>query len=225
MPYASKTGRRYVRRRTRRARRPQKGILDYQVSLRSMYNQLKYIRSLVNVEYKKFDGAVASTVGTTPFLALAPCSVSQGDTDQQRNGNSIRLKSLLIKGQFLLNPSATTTQMCRMIVVMDNQQIGDTTPAFSDIIDSGFGNNIYAPLNNETVGRFTVLLDRVYSLQPNGDTLKSLYHYLKMDKHVRFNGPANTDIQKNGIYVYCVSNDNTNLPSLQLVSRTTFIDN
>lgn len=184
---------------------------------------LKYLRTLVNVEHKKYDAQHTATVGTSPTSIFDPTAIAQGDTDQSRNGNSILCKSLYVKGSVSLHASATATQV-RILVSRDKQQVSDTAPSFTDIIDPTFSDNIHAPLNNETVGRFQILADFVITVDSN-TPVKEFKIYRKMLAHMRFNGVASTDIQKGGIYVSAVSNDQTNQPTVLASGRLVFVDN
>lgn len=185
---------------------------------------VKYVKSLVNVEMKKFDtGASLTTADTVNQLN----AVGQGDADAARDGNSILQKSLLIRATLSGN-SNVDTGLVRVLIFVDKQQIGDSSPALSDVLDPTPGNNIIAPLNNETVGRFTILFDRTYSVNSNLDaTAISLpwKFYRKMNQHARFNGANTTDIQKNGLYIAMTHNMGVNTPTFAYSSRLTFIDN
>lgn len=229
MPYR-RSYRRYPYRRSYRrrySRNSQSSLLSQaqQTALlaRKAWSGLKYLRTLVNVEHKKFDGTHTATVGTSPTSIFNPTAIAQGDTDQTRNGNSILCKSLWVKGSVTLHASATVSQV-RIIVSVDKQQTADTAPSFTDIIDPTFSDNIHAPLNNETVGRFTILRDFIVTVDTN-KPVKEFKIYKKMLHHMRFNGALSTDIQKGGIYVSAVSNEATNQPTVLSASRLTFVDN
>lgn len=223
MPYS-----RYYRKprytRRRRYRRSRMGNFASALTLaRQAYRGVKYLRSLVNVERKKYDAQHTATVGTSPTSIFDPTSIVQGDTDQSRNGNSILCKGLYLRGSVTLHASATVTQV-RIIISRDKQQVADSAPAFSSIIDPTFSDNIHAPLNNETVGRFQILRDFVVTVDTN-TPVKEFKVYVKMMHHMRFNGVLASDIQKGGIYCSAVSNDNTNQPTVLASGRLTFIDN
>lgn len=159
-----------------------------------------YIKGLVNSEmfHTNLTGSttITATGGVLHLTALA-----QGDTSSGRTGNSVLFRNLLQRFRITLSPSAATTYV-RFMLVQDNQQIGDTSPTISDVLESV---DVLSPLATATQGRFKVLQSKVISL----DNVKTKTHltqkYKDMRHHVRFNGPSNTDIQKGGIYFMYVS--------------------
>lgn len=191
------------------------------------YSALKGVlalRSLINVEKKKYDVSASSTTSGNVIILN---SIGQGDTDQSREGNSVLMKSLLFRGYLSTSATAGVTRV-RIMLIRDNQQIGDTAPSQSDILDGDFTDPIQAPLNNNTVGRFTVLADRKYCLNQlvaAQSMAQEISIYLRMNKHARYNGTSGSDIQKNGIYCLFIHDQPTYSPQLNYSSRLTYVDN
>lgn len=183
----------------------------------------KYLKGLVNVEFKKYDKSGTGTINSTGAITHIT-DIAQGDTDQSRNGNSLLLKSINLKFQIAMNGSSAGS-IVRCLVFHDKQQVGDTSPSVSDVLDGDAVSPLLAPLNNLTVGRFSILFDRMYKMGNSSDPIKIIKMYRKCLSHVRFNGTASTDIQKNGLYFLLVSNEPTNVPTVSYQSRLTFIDN
>lgn len=189
------------------------------------YKGVKYLKSIVNVEFKKHDSQATNTPSTSGVISSL-AAIAQGDTDQTRSGNSILAKSLYLQYTIKQHASASET-FCRLVVFMDKQQISDTAPSIGDILDSTFSSQYWlAPLNNEFgVGRFKVLADRRFAFSGNGKEAHIGKLYLKLKNHIRYNGSTVSDIQKNGIYLLWVSSEATNTPSVEHVARLTFTDN
>lgn len=187
------------------------------------YQEVMKMRQLINVEKKKFDAENISTIGTGAVTPVDPSLIAQGDTDQLRNGNSILVNGLLLKGTMLKHASSGS-QRIRVLVLIDLQQVADTDPSYTNIIDPTFTDQILAPLNNESVGRYKMLMNRVFTLDTNKPN-QTFQRYFKLSHHIRYNGTASTDVQKGGIYVFAVCDDNVNQPSLTMQSRTYFYDN
>lgn len=186
---------------------------------RYAYKGVKYLRSLVNSEKHKYDTSISQVVTTAPaFVQINDLAI--GDTDSTRTGNSVLMKDMSYRGIFYINP-ANTVSWLRMVILMDTQQIGDTTPAFNDIFEA---NTVNSQLNSNTVGRYTILKDKVYVLsdQKPGMSIKGV---IPLKTHARFNGTSNADIQKNGIYAYFVSADATNGPTINMNFRLNYYDN
>lgn len=228
---------RYRRRRYRvggRKRRRKSQALRYLsnaakalVVAKQAYYMSKRLKRLVNVEFKKFDldigGLVTSTTGSVTHLT----QIASGDTDQARDGNSVKCQSVWLKGHLARSASASTT-IVRMIVFCDKQQGSDAAAGVTDVLDPsiGSGAEVYMnPLNNETVGRFQILSDKTIRLDDATGTLKMFQTYFKYNRHVRWNGTAAGDIQKNGLFLLLVSNESTNTPTINGNFRVTYTDN
>lgn len=183
-------------------------------------SQIWKLKGLVNVEKKKLDtistGSAISNSGTIVHLS----AIAQGDGDNNRSGNSVYARSLNLKGTLSMHGSASNT-FVRMSLVMDTQQIADTSPSFTDIYENS---DINSHLNNTTVGRFKVLCSRTYNLSVT-NTNKILYINKAMRHHIRYNGSASTDQQKGALYLVFVSNEATNTPNVNYEARLTYIDN
>lgn len=186
-------------------------------------SQVWKLKGLVNSEMYKYDlvnnSLSPSTTGTVTHLT----GVSQGDGDGNRTGNSIFARSLNIKGYVQRNAAGSSTQIIKIALVMDKQQVGDSAPTWSDIYE---GTDVNSHLNSDTVGRFSILYtrqlicDSVSSPVVRFDINKAMRH------HVRFNGSNGTDIQKGGIYLVCVSTQSSaNFPAVSFDSRLSYHDN
>lgn len=183
---------------------------------------VKYLKGLVNSERYKFDvqESVTNILNTGGLNNLV--EIAQGDGDGARTGLSIFARSLNIKGYATWNSTSALPQILRVSIVVDNQQIADTAPTFTDIYEN---NNVVAHLNSDTVGRFSVLRDMLINLSDQ----KPQVHWemnIPMKHHIRYNGTAGTDFQRGAIYIVYVSNKSTvDGPSLVYESRLSYHDN
>lgn len=219
--YRRKYGRRYKRRRYYKSRYTTLGSARFLA--KKALRGIRYIKGLVNSEMYKAEfslNTVASTSTTTQNLT----AIAQGDNDGQRSGNSILLRYIYIRFFLTVHASATNS-FVRFLLVCDKQQQGDTTPQLADIIDTTTLDPIMGPLQKTEVGRFSILMDKVFVLdnisRPN--VFKKIY--MKCYKHIRYNGTASSDIQKNGIFLFIYCNEATNTPTLKLESRVGYHDN
>lgn len=186
----------------------------------SAWRGVQYLKGLVNAEKHKVDfSPVSGTINTSPTGACVS-ALATGDDELSRTANSVLTNYLLIKGKVQLHSSANFSQV-RLVVVRDKQQIGDTSPTYTDVYESA---GTQAFLNKNTVGRFDILYDRMCDLDSNNPQI-IINHYIKLNQHVRFNGTASTDIQKGGIYFFAVSDQGTNLPTVGMSVRLAFYDN
>lgn len=216
MPYK----RRYRPRRRRYARKAWYNK-KYSVSqmARSALKGVSYLKGLVNSEMYKDTTSVTETPNNSGVIVLFN-GVAQGDSDLQRTGNSIFIRKINAKLYLAKHASATLTS-CRIMILCDNQQVGDTAPAVLDVLSAASPN---AFLNTDTVGRFSILYSKRFLL--NADRPQALLDYNKVVRmHTRFNGTAATDIQKCGLYYLMISNEPTNTPTISGYFRIAYHDN
>lgn len=183
-----------------------------------------YLKGLVNSEKFKHDistsGVVADSGGLSGLV-----SISQGDGDGQRTGNSIFVRNISIKGSVDYNPASATIQKVRVMLIIDKQQVGDSPPSPSDVLDTTASVNApFSMLNDQTVGRFTVLKSRMYMLSSERPSVPINWN-LNMRHHVRYNGSASSDIQKGGIYLLYISNVSATYPTFYRFVRVSYHDN
>lgn len=234
MPYQ----RRYGRRKQTRRRQPRKSTYArtlYQgastatkalAMAKSAVSTAWKLKGIINSEKKKFDSVMggAANIDTAGSLVLNTIAISQGDTINNRTGNSILCKYVSVRGTFFLG-SVLQNAICQIYVVQDNQQVGDTPPAFGDVFTQNFGHCL---LNAANVGRFTLLASKTVSLQAASGLSQPVSFDLPLDHHVRYNGTTGTDIQKGGIFVFVLSDlapASANKPTFSGWSRLTYYDN
>jgi hypothetical protein len=225
MPY-----RRYKKKRFSRRRKSgytTGGSIKYLA--RKAYKGVKFLRGLVNVENKKFDVAAVGQAVDWAGTQLARLSTVQGGDDvNNRNGNSILAKKLLFRFTARNNTTADSTMM-RCIIFYDTQNNG-TDPTASLVLESGqlsTVNSVNAPLNVDSAGRFTVLRDKVFSMnsQLDGAALTKHFEYwIPLNFHIKFTN-VTTGGWTNQLYVLFLSDQQTNTPAVDYSSRLMFYDN
>lgn len=225
MPYARRGYRKrsYRKRPYARSRRMPWYNKKYSVGeiASSAWKGVRYLKTLVNSEMYKKDNASSITPDSASGSVVHLSDIAQGDGDDQRSGLSVFARSLWLQIISTIHTTADNTNY-RVMVVCDTQQVGDGTPTVATILD---GVGINTPLNSATVGRFSVLYDKVYNLADAIMVTRIHRIYLPLSKHIRYNGSAGTDIQKNGIYLVAVSSEATNTPTLNYNSRLSYRDN
>lgn len=124
------------------------------------------IKSQLNVEYKHIDVAdlSLSAVDTGTVTSLTP--IAEGDDNTNREGRSIRAKSIQLKALIESNTTANTTQTVRIIIFKDNQNQG-STPSMADVLKASTTLPIVELREtDEEQGRFKVYYDKVVNLHP-----------------------------------------------------------
>lgn len=184
------------------------------------------LKGLVNSERHVTDTTPCysgTVTDTTTNQTISLNQVAQGDTNSTRTGNSILMKTFHLKG-YLTWSSSSFTDRVLFMVVQDKQQIGDSTPNFSDFY-TGDINSFPKDFSKQ---RFKVL--KTMWLKQTIDNSKSqipINMFIKYQTHVYFNGTTTTDVARNGVYCILISNKAaaSNPPTLSLNSRVTFYDN
>ncbi|MGN7614506.1 hypothetical protein ACQZV8_20750 [Magnetococcales bacterium HHB-1] len=184
---------------------------------------LRFLKSVINVEHKFVDkdlaGAVSSTTGSiTPLSNLA-----QGDDYNARNGRSIKLSSLHVRGTVNANASATTTKV-RLIIFNDRVSNG-STPAITDVLASS---DPMSFLNLNNTSRFKIIYDRLYRLTDDQDnSVKTFRCNKKLGWHAKYNGSAGNvnEMQTGHLWFLILSDQATNTPSVDIHTRLRFVDN
>lgn len=184
------------------------------------FRGVKALRGIINSEKKKHDAGVSETPSTSGAVTSL-ASIAQGDTLVQRNGNSILAKYLGIRYTVNMNASATNT-ILRTILVKDLQQVSDTAPTLGDVLQDVTVNSF---LDYKFPGRFSVLMDKTIQLSANGRNGHMEKINIPLNTHIKYNGTASTDIQKNGLYLMFVSNESANVPTISGASRLHYYDN
>lgn len=181
----------------------------------------RYIKGLVNSEmlHHRIGGNI-NIDSTGGLLSLA--AISQGDSDSGRTGNSIFARNLSMNLNVKINASNLATQFIRIVLLQDNQQISDTTPSVTDVLDSAYPN---APLNQSTAGRFTIIRNWEFYLNATNQPGRVLKKYFKLWHHIRYNGSASTDIQRGGLYLLYISDQATNPPTAGYQIKLGYHDN
>jgi len=183
------------------------------------------LQSLINSEKKYSDTSINATQNTSGSVVLIN-GVAQGDTLQQRNGNSILMSNITIRGTVYMDASVEDTELTWW-VIQDTQQVSDTAPSFTTIFDTSMGSTTGFLNRSGAPGRFKILLKR--RCRQQGETnLFNMDANIKLPHpglHIKFNGTAYTDIAKNGIYIVAASTRTASLPTTNVQVRVNYYDN
>lgn len=221
MPYARRKFRLYGRGRKRKFSGVSRVQTVANMAFRA-YKGYKRIKRLINVEKKKYDIS-ASTTMTTTGVTVPIHTIAEGSDSNQRDGTSIKPLTLLFRANVQHNQTNSGYARNRILIVLDTQQQSDTSPDISDII--GDPTLMQAPLKVETVGRYKILMDKYICTFIDNKSSYTINKVFKLQGHIRYNGTASTDIQKNGYYLIYISDQATNGDALQYFTRLTFTDN
>lgn len=134
------------------------------------------------------------------------CSINQGDTNQERDGNKIMLKglSLILHIQNKLTSSASLLDTAVRLVVFYLPSDGHQTSGdwFALYGDNSFGiTNFHLRDSNVP---YKVLLDKTFTVGPRdgGGSEKVIKKYIKINKQVAYDGATgSTDLVRGNVVV------------------------
>ncbi|HAG6118910.1 TPA: hypothetical protein HFC92_005492 [Escherichia coli] len=177
------------------------------------------LKGIINSEKKTHEVGAALGVSTTGNI-IHLTGISIGDSANEREGNSIFMRSISARFNTTCNSSATSS-FIRMILIEDLQQVADTGPTMASVLQS----DVMSSLNSTTIGRYKVLYNKLYTV--NNTDKKSIVwtKYWDIKHHVRYNGSGVADIQKGGLYLLLLSSEATNTPTITYNIRLGYYDN
>jgi len=215
------------------------------------WNAVQQIRKFINVEEKMFDSnnsAVVTWSGTVNALS----NVAEGNDYLNRDGNSILIQKVQVRCQVWGNGTETQgvqPPVLRVMLLRDMLQTAGAKPASGDIIETtGATTAPFSPLahrhdGNPAARRFRILADKTVAIRPPyGTTIATTgtghLDLLGIDNHVwtweipvnahtLFSSTAGADASDyvGALYLFVVSNIQTNGPNFLYYSRVFFTDN
>jgi len=186
------------------------------------YKGYKLLKNMVNAEKHYIDTSITNATPGTAGSVYGLVSCSQGDTDVTRNGDSIKLDRITLKGSININ-SASAYDYVRIALVCDKENQG-TAPGWTDIFEEA---QPLTYLNNKNMSRFVVIKTWLVPLN-----LAAAYNVIinfskKLDFHVKYDGNAGTtaDYRSNALFLVFNGGDNANKANFTWRTRVSFYDN
>ncbi|UYD39136.1 MAG: capsid protein [Wigfec virus K19_668] len=222
MPYRRYSG--YRRRGGYRRRYPRRstGGVDYIKMAKTAYSGVKYLKSLVNVEKHPHETNYNITPDQTTGNFTCLNLIAQGDGTADRTGNRIKMFSTNANIRVTINSLASNTCV-RIIMFMDRQANG-SVPALSELLNNGA---TIANYNHDYAQRFPILADRKVNLSISGKQETTLRIYRKLGMHTDYDGATASagDIVTNSLYIFIISDEGTNTPTVVVRNQLLFVDN
>lgn len=191
-----------------------KNVLKYGSIAATTYAKL-------NSELKWFDTTVVSGSVSNVWITPVPlCQVPQGDGASTRDGNSIRVKSLFIKGAMVNNSAATDGSLVRVVVWKQDDDVAPTATNYAAAGISTFRN--MAETKN-----YIGLYDKVFKLSTNGGPNEKFQFKINLSLDLPLRYPDNTTSypQSNNLFCMMISDESTNPPSVFAGARIRYYDN
>ncbi len=181
------------------------------------------LKKLINVERHTLDVDAPSTQSSTGTMTYL-CAVAQGDDQENRQGRSVRLKSLESRGAISSAALSTATQLrCVWFIDKNNQGVA---PVITDVMKSDNVASIRSGLA-DNLSRYKILKDQIYRFSDGSNHTVNVKFFRKMNSHLKFSGTsaAEASAGQGSIWLYTVSNEASNVPTLSFTNRIRFIDN
>lgn len=229
----------YARKQVRRAGKylKKRYVPNGRIDMDRIAKDLTIVKSVLNTERKHSDATMATNVtvqgiDSAPHWNLyMPLNISQGDATIQRNGSSVRFKSIQIKGDIEIGSTAPS-QRCKMVVFIDKEPLTSGVAG----TDVSF-NQLYQDLSFDSMRNWDSILQKrfkviytkqvmLHSDRPNHSI--NMYKKLNMKTKWLSTGTVGDLIQDNCLYVAFISSEaqvQTARPVINLRTRVTFVDN
>jgi len=175
----------------------------------------------ITPEVKITDALVSGTSGTVA-LSFPLHEIAQGTAYNERVGFSVDVLNIHMKFILRAGVSLGSTPIAnvRMIIIQDLQQQDSTSPTFLDVFSVL---DTVSALNWFNKSRFRTIHDRML--------IVDLYHptvivdlHKTINSTLKFSGALNTNITKNGIYMFLLSDNAVNSPTYEFWNRTKYTD-
>lgn len=215
----------YVRRYKKNNKNPRKSVSWYNRRYSTLdlakkaWSATKYIKSLINVETKFFD-VTQTGLSISSSGSIYPLSqIAGGSAYNQRDGNSVKAVSNLCRLSAVLNSPAESV-FIRCIIFTDAEQRA-STPAVSDVLESvGY----LSPINHINGSRFQVVSDTLLVLKKDMNAISKKY-FRKLNSHIKFSSATSTDTKEGNFYMLLLSDQATNVPTVNFLNRLRYVDN
>lgn len=174
----------------------------------------------------KYRTIQASPVADSGGVVAHLTAVAAGPEAGERIGLRFTVRYLVMRIQANISASATNTFL-RFIIFTDKQQVADSNPLISQLLNTSVWTQDQLAFKNIfTLERFHILKDWFISMDKISKSTytKTLYYPFRNGLRVSYNGPLDTDVETNGLYLCVISNEPTNIPTVVVMSRVAYTD-
>lgn len=199
------------------------------------------VAAIINSEKKVFDDwYVPTSINPTTPICRHVSSIPQGTAFNERNGNTIALKSMFSRFIVNWNESTYAQAQVRRIVFIDKNDNNGVPPTAADLLEDA-STPVYrmiSPLNHNTFGRFKVLEDKIFNKNMFIQILEhEVYKFFanKKDRNgnrtishkITWFDELGTDTERGHIYELLMSNTNDpeTYPTISGSNRIRYYDN
>lgn len=165
-------------------------------------------------------------VNTAPFIVDLN-GMAEGTGSASRVGRYIKMESFFERAQYCINPTSTSSQSIRHMILVDSQP-NNALPTASDIFQTPLV-AFLSPINRSNFARFHIVIDKLITLSPNGTQGTVRKYYRRLGQKVSYNaaGGGISAINKNSLLEVYVSDEPILLagPTVENQCRIKYYDN
>lgn len=154
--------------------------------------------------------------------------IAQGLATNERIGNEVLVKRIRARSYIRLTNSVAGQMVAlRCVVLQFVQQTPGVQPPSGYVLGSALGSFMDYTTDETTSatgGNYVrILYDRRYSMSMSSKPNLYIDVDIKRDIKLQYTGPGGTAIQKNGLYIYFVSDSPLLSPSINPIADTVFL--
>lgn len=183
----------------------------------------KWVATLVNAEFKYDTTSIIGGISddTTGSIQTV-CNPAQGTSVTQREGDSIKMKNLTLRGQFDQSNAMNNNSVCRIIVLIDKENAITTLANLLQI--TGNANVVNSPKLEDTKYDSRILLDKTY-VTSLAYPIRQFDEVITIDEHTHFTAGTAT-VANNALKIFAFSNIGVvTAPLVNYLAKVTYLDN
>jgi hypothetical protein len=207
------------------------------INASAIASDITKLASLFNTENKHVDTqATAVTVTNASPIVYGIGTVAQGDADNQRSGDSIKIDRIDFFLSFQTSSATNTTDIFfRWFIIRYKKTPSSSgTVAFpvSELLAPDFSGTYYSSLsfpNTDTNENFHILQQGTHKMVPTSLLTSINRHTIESSVscsfHQYYSGSASTTITDSMVFIVVVADTSTTSSTVQISSRMWYIDN
>ncbi len=208
----------------------------------NLVRDVAFLKGVINVEEKRIDSVLDVTVGKTAPVTSALSTLAQGDANNQRQGNSVKVIRFDVNFKFYYSSGTTTSYDSNtfrwfLVRYLKTPTTSPTTPfGISEFLDQD-SNSQYTPIslpNTNTAQNFqimasgteTVKLNFTATVSTTSEIVRSFTH--ECGFHQIYSGSASSTLTDALVVLVVVSSQNGNTGGVSGVTygvRMWYVDN
>jgi len=185
------------------------------------------VRQLVNTEFHYHDTSTTQSPVDYNGDVGSLMDIPQGDGDDERQGDSIRMKNLTMQGMVEYDAAGSLdNQVVTIMILLDKQ---NKVSLAADVLEASYiatGIAPFAPKDRDKMYQTKMLAKRTVSVNADKPLSRFKINLSNINFHTQYENETTT-INTNDLKLLIISNDPsaTDGPNITYIARLTFIDN